>query len=74
MRSIIHPDTDHPRVDFPALYNAAADLLALNQAWPQKVAYVQADTGQTLSYGDLEQQARRWAQVLLADEIGRAHV
>ena len=67
MRSIIHPDTDHPRVDFPALYNAAADLLALNQAWPQKVAYVQADTGQTLSYGDLEQQARRWAQVLLAD-------
>ncbi|MDI9332707.1 MAG: benzoate-CoA ligase family protein [Alphaproteobacteria bacterium] len=67
MQSIIDRDTVPPRVDFPAVYNAAADLLGRNLAWPQKTAYVQADSGQTLSYGELDRQARQWAAALQAD-------
>ena len=67
MQSIIHRDTDPPRVEFPATYNAAHDLLSRNREWPRKQAYVQADTGLSLDYGTLEDQARRWASALLAE-------
>jgi len=66
MQSIIHRDSDPPRVEFPAPYNAAHDLLSRNQAWPNKPAYVQGDTGQSLSYAELERQARCWAAALQA--------
>ena len=67
MQSIIHLDTDPPRVEFPSEYNAAADLLGLNRAWPNKAAYILGDQGQVLNYASLEDQARRWASALQAE-------
>jgi benzoate-CoA ligase len=67
MQSHIHADTQPPWVEFPATYNVAADLLHRNQAWGHKVAFVQADNGQQLTYAELDQQARSWAAALLAD-------
>ncbi len=67
MHSIVHQDSDPPRVEFPVSYNAAHDLLSRNRGWPTKSAYVQADSGQTLSHAELERQARCWASALQAE-------
>ncbi|MEY2805268.1 MAG: hypothetical protein RL657_2604, partial [Pseudomonadota bacterium] len=67
MPSIIHRDIDPPRIEFPASYNAAVDLLAGSKLWPNKPAYVQGDTGAQLTYAELAQQAYLWASVLQAD-------
>ena len=56
--------TTPPRVEIPRDYNAAHDLLARNAARPDKVAYIDASTGQQLTYGQLAEQAHRFANAL----------
>ncbi|NNU43182.1 benzoate-CoA ligase family protein [Ramlibacter montanisoli] len=53
-----------PRVEIPRDYNAAHDLLKRNAARPDKVAYIDATSGAKLTYGELEDQARRFAAAL----------
>ena len=53
-----------PRVEIPRDYNAAHDLLGRNSARPDKVAYIDATSGAQLTYGQLEDQARRFASAL----------
>ena len=48
----------------PKFYNAALDLLSRHAARTDKTAYIDATTGETLSYGQLEDQAHRFAQGL----------
>jgi benzoate-CoA ligase len=56
--------TTPPRVEIPRDYNAAHDLLQRNAARPDKVAYIDASTGQQLTYGELADQAHRFASAL----------
>jgi benzoate-CoA ligase len=56
--------TTPPRVEIPRDYNAAHDLLARNAARPDKVAFIDASTGQQLTYGELAEQAHRFASTL----------
>src|SRR4051812_23408849 len=53
-----------PRVEIPRDYNAAHDLLRRNAARPDKVAYIDAVGGGTLTFGQLEEQAQRFADAL----------
>jgi len=53
-----------PRVDIPAHYNAAHDLLARNAAHPDKAAFIDASTGAQLTYGALAEQSHRFANAL----------
>ena len=53
-----------PLVVFPRAYNAAHDLLARNAHHPDKVAFIDAMSGQHLTYGELTNQAQRFANVL----------
>ncbi|MDI1273916.1 benzoate-CoA ligase family protein [Polaromonas sp.] len=55
-----------PRVDIPRDYNAAHDLLARNTGHPGKPAFIDAISGATLSYGELDEQAHRFANALRA--------
>ena len=55
-----------PHITVPRQYNAAHDLLARNAAWPQKTAFINATSGEKLSYGELTQQAHRFANALQA--------
>ena len=56
--------TRPPRVEIPRQYNAAHDLLARNAGRPDKVAFIDATTGGQLTYGQLADQARRFANSL----------
>ncbi|MEJ7931784.1 benzoate-CoA ligase family protein [Ramlibacter sp. AN1015] len=58
-----------PRVDIPRDYNAAHDLLARNAARADKAAFVDATTGAQLTYGQLAEQAHRFANTLRAQRI-----
>ncbi|GAB2576503.1 benzoate-CoA ligase family protein [Ramlibacter solisilvae] len=58
--------TSPPRVEIPRDYNAAHDLLARNAARPSKVAYIDAASGAQLRYGELAEQAHRFANELRA--------
>src|SRR6185369_14960084 len=58
--------TSPPRVDIPRDYNAAHDLLARNAARSGKVAFVDASNGAQLTYGELTEQAHRFANALRA--------
>ncbi len=58
--------TSPPRVDIPRDYNAAHDLLARNAQRAGKVAFIDASTGATLTYGQLTDQAHRFANALRA--------
>jgi benzoate-CoA ligase len=58
--------TSPPRVDIPRDYNAAHDLLARNAARSGKVAFIDAATGAQLTYGELTDQAHRFANALRA--------
>lgn len=58
--------TSPPQVMIPRDYNAAHDLLTRNAGRPGKTAFIDATTGATLSYGELEAQAHRFAQALHA--------
>jgi benzoate-CoA ligase len=53
-----------PVVVFPRAYNAAHDLLARNAHHPDKVAFIDAMTGQRMTYGQLTDQAHRFANAL----------
>ena len=53
-----------PRVDIPRDYNAAHDLLRRNAARSAKVAYIDAASGATLTFGQLEERAHRFASAL----------
>ena len=55
-----------PRVEIPRDYNAAHDLLERNAQRPGKVAFIDALTGTQLSYGELAEQAHRFANALRA--------
>jgi benzoate-CoA ligase len=56
--------TSPPRVEIPRDYNAAHDLLRRNAARSEKVAYIDASSGEKLTYGQLEEQAHRFASAL----------
>jgi len=58
--------THPPRVDIPREYNAAHDLLARNASRPDKPAFIDASNGHPLTYGELTQQAHRFANALRA--------
>ncbi|NPC54323.1 benzoate-CoA ligase family protein [Caenimonas soli] len=53
-----------PRIEIPRDYNAAHDLLARNAARPGKAAFIDASTGAQLTYGELTDQAHRFANTL----------
>jgi benzoate-CoA ligase len=55
-----------PRVDIPEDYNAAFDLLALNAGRSAKAAYIDAASGNSLTYGELTEQSWRFANALHA--------
>jgi benzoate-CoA ligase len=56
--------TSPPRVDIPRDYNAAHDLLRRNATRSTKVAYIDAASGAQLTFGQLDDQARRFASAL----------
>jgi benzoate-CoA ligase len=58
--------TTPPRVEIPRDYNAAYDLLARNATRSGKVAFVDASSGAQLTYGELTDQAHRFANALRA--------
>jgi benzoate-CoA ligase len=55
-----------PAVEIPRSYNAAHDLLERNAQRPGKVAFVDALSGEQLTYGELAEQAQRLANALRA--------
>jgi benzoate-CoA ligase len=55
-----------PRVTIPRDYNAAHDLLARNDTRPGKAAFIDALSGEQLSYGELAEQSHRFANALRA--------
>jgi benzoate-CoA ligase len=55
-----------PLVTIPRRYNAAHDLLARNAGWPDKTAFINAISGDTLSYGELTRQSHQFANALRA--------
>jgi len=56
--------TSPPRIEIPRDYNAAHDLLARNSARSEKVAFIDASTGIQITYGELTDQAHRFANAL----------
>jgi non-ribosomal peptide synthetase component F len=58
--------TSPPRVEIPRQYNAAHDLLARNAQRAAKPAFIDASTGAQLTYGELTEQAHRFANALRA--------
>jgi benzoate-CoA ligase len=55
-----------PLVNIPRDYNAAHDLLARNAARANKVAFIDALSGEQLTYGELTEQSHRFANALRA--------
>ena len=55
-----------PRIDIPRDYNAAHDLLERNTGRSSKLAFIDAVSGTTLSYGELTDQSHRFANALRA--------
>ena len=55
-----------PHITIPRRYNAAHDLLARNAAWPEKTAFINAISGEKLSYGELARQSHQFANALRA--------
>src|SRR6187551_1986874 len=53
-----------PIVEIPRDYNAAHDLLERNASRPSKVAFIDASSGAQLTYGQLAEQAHRFANAL----------
>ena len=67
----MNPSTaDHrvqpPQITIPRRYNAAHDLLARNAAWPDKTAFINAISGEKLSYAELTRQSHQFANALRA--------
>ncbi|MEJ6023063.1 benzoate-CoA ligase family protein [Ramlibacter sp. PS4R-6] len=53
-----------PRIEIPRDYNAAHDLLARNASRSEKVAFIDGASGAQLTYGQLAEQAHRFANAL----------
>ena len=53
-----------PSVTIPQVYNAAHDLLARHSGRADKAAFIDASSGEQLSYGELENQAHQFANAL----------
>jgi benzoate-CoA ligase len=53
-----------PAVHIPRSYNAAHDLLGRNARRPAKPAFINAENGEELSYGELDKQAHQFANAL----------
>jgi benzoate-CoA ligase len=62
--SHVDHSTSPPRVEIPRDYNAAHDLLQRNSARYDKVAFIDASSGEQLTYGQLSEQAHRFANAL----------
>lgn len=58
-----------PRVTIPRNYNAAHDLLQRNAGRAGKAAFIDATTGEALTYGELTDQAHRFANALRAQGV-----
>ncbi|CAN5714800.1 benzoate-CoA ligase family protein [soil metagenome] len=58
--------TSPPRVDIPRQYNAAHDLLARNASRGNKTAFIDAVSGESLTYAQLADHAQRFASALRA--------
>ena len=56
--------TSPPRIEIPRDYNAAHDLLQRNASRYDKLAFVDAASGEQLTYGQLSEQAHRFANAL----------
>ena len=56
-----------PQVNIPRSYNAAHDLLMRNVSRPGKVAFINALTGEQLTYGELETRAFQFANALRSE-------
>ena len=56
-----------PRVDIPRDYNAAHDLLTRNDQRKDKVAFIDASSGDQLTYGQLASRAHQFANALRAN-------
>jgi benzoate-CoA ligase len=56
-------------IELPKTYNAAQDLLERHRHRPDKVAYIDASTGRTLTFGELHEQSLRFANALLAQGL-----
>ena len=54
-----------PALEIPRTYNAAQDLLSRHAHRQLKTAYIDASTGDTLTFGQLNDQAHRFAQGLI---------
>ena len=65
--SIVDHRTQPPQVNIPRSFNAAHDLLSRNVAWPDKTAFINAISGEKLSYGELTQQSHQFASALRAN-------
>ncbi len=59
--------TSPPLVHIPRSYNAAHDLLMRNANRPHKVAFINAVTGEQLTYGELETRAFQFANALRSE-------
>ena len=59
-----YPSIQAPSVTTPAAYNAAHDLLSRHGERADKPAFVDALSGSQLTYGELEDQAHRFANAL----------
>ena len=55
-----------PQVNIPRSYNAAHDLLARNASRAGKTAFIDAVSGDQLTYGELAERAHRFANALRA--------
>jgi len=66
--NLSHADhsTKPPRVDIPREYNAALDLLERNAARGNKTAFIDGATGASITYAQLADQSRRFANALRA--------
>ena len=58
--------TKPPRVDIPREYNAALDLLERNAPRGSKTAFIDGATGASITYAQLAEQSRRFANALRA--------
>ncbi len=61
--------TTPARIEIPRDYNAAHDLLSRNASRSGKVAYIDGATDAQLTYGELSEQAHRFANALRAQGI-----
>ena len=53
-----------PHIDVPRQYNAAKDLLARNAVNPEKTAFIDAVSGEKVTYGELSLSAYQFANAL----------